>query len=107
MKLLLRLLMLCLLFPTYNYAQEETEEEDKKLSVTGSVDAYFRTNLTGPNEAFGDDDIPDFHRLCGDAPGICLLIKESLDLVPQSIPFREQYGQIVLTDRIAKCRLCG
>ena len=47
--------MICLILPTFIYAQEETEAEEKKLSVTGSVDAYFRTNFTGPNTAFGDE----------------------------------------------------
>ena len=37
-------------------AQETTEStSDKKFNLSGSVDAYFRTNLTGPNEAFEDD----------------------------------------------------
>ncbi|MBT8267926.1 MAG: porin [Bacteroidia bacterium] len=54
MKLFLRLFMFCLVLPIF--AQEENqEEEEKKLSITGSVDAYFRTNFTGPNEAFGDE----------------------------------------------------
>lgn len=35
-------------------SQEETS--DKKFTISGSVDAYFRTNLTGPNEAFEDGD---------------------------------------------------
>lgn len=38
------------------FAQEEEEETEKKLSLTGSVDAYFKSNLTGPNEAFFDED---------------------------------------------------
>ncbi|WP_460217836.1 outer membrane beta-barrel protein [Psychroserpens sp. MEBiC05023] len=38
-------------------AQETAENtSDKKFSISGSVDAYFRTNLTGPNEAFEDGD---------------------------------------------------
>ncbi len=38
-------------------AQEVKQEEDtKKFSISGSVDAYFKTNLTGPNEAFYDED---------------------------------------------------
>ncbi|OBX26644.1 putative OmpL-like beta-barrel porin-2 [Gelidibacter algens] len=42
-----------LLFTLFLSAQEESE---KKFTIGGSVDAYFRTNLTGPNEAFEDDD---------------------------------------------------
>ncbi len=42
-------------------AQDTTEEiSGKKFTISGSVDAYFRTNLTGPNEAFDDDDGPYF-----------------------------------------------
>nr|WP_321221965.1 outer membrane beta-barrel protein [uncultured Psychroserpens sp.] len=37
------------------FAQEE-EKDDKKFTISGSVDAYFRTNLTGPNEAIEDGD---------------------------------------------------
>lgn len=36
------------------FAQDETPE--KKLSISGSIDAYFRTNLTGPNTAMDDGD---------------------------------------------------
>lgn len=51
MKLIFTLsLLVCTLMLS---AQEETE---KKFSISGSVDAYFRTNLTGPNTAFEDDD---------------------------------------------------
>ncbi len=54
MKLLLRVLMLVFVLPLA--AQEEAaEEETKKLSVTGSVDAYYRTNITGTNKAFEDN----------------------------------------------------
>ena len=53
MKILLRFAMFCLIFPAF--AQEVPEEEEKKLSISGSVDAYFRTNLTGPNEAFDSE----------------------------------------------------
>jgi len=34
------------------FSQEETE---KKLKISGSVDAYYRANLTGPNEAFEEE----------------------------------------------------
>jgi hypothetical protein len=37
------------------FAQEETEEK-KKFSFSGSVDAYYKTNLSGPNVAFDDGD---------------------------------------------------
>lgn len=35
------------------HAQEENE---KKFTISGSVDAYFKTNLTGPNTAFEDEE---------------------------------------------------
>lgn len=38
------------------YAQDEEVVEEKKFNISGSVDAYFRTNITGPNEAFDDGD---------------------------------------------------
>ncbi|WP_296385841.1 outer membrane beta-barrel protein [Winogradskyella sp.] len=42
-------------------AQDSTEVSNgKKFSISGSVDAYFRTNLTGPNEAFDNGDGPYF-----------------------------------------------
>lgn len=56
MKRLLHFAMILSFFPLF--AQEdasESEENSKKLSISGSVDAYFRTNLTGPNEAFDVD----------------------------------------------------
>ena len=38
-------------------AQDTTEETtEKKFTISGSVDAYYRANLTGPNEAFEDGD---------------------------------------------------
>ncbi len=43
-----------LAFSMVLFAQEE--ETEKKFTISGSVDAYFRTNLTGPNEAFEDGD---------------------------------------------------
>lgn len=42
-----------LAFPFMLFAQEVHQ---KKLSIIGSVDAYFRTNITGFNEVFEDDD---------------------------------------------------
>ncbi len=54
MKLFLRLIMLFLVLPIFAQ-EEESEETKKKLSISGSVDAYFRTNFTGPNEAFDSD----------------------------------------------------
>jgi hypothetical protein len=38
------------------FAQEETEEQKKKFSFSGSVDAYYKTNLSGPNTAYDDGD---------------------------------------------------
>ncbi|GMQ25219.1 hypothetical protein Aoki45_19010 [Algoriphagus sp. oki45] len=47
------LLILCVVLSTYQivYAQEETiEEEAGSLTLSGSVDAYFRTNFNAPNK---------------------------------------------------------
>lgn len=47
------LLILCVALSTYQvaYAQEETtEEETGSLTLSGSVDAYFRANLNAPNK---------------------------------------------------------
>ena len=46
------LFLLCVIFNTLG--QDETTE--KKFSISGSIDAYFRTNLTGPNTAMEDLD---------------------------------------------------
>ncbi|MBT8286589.1 MAG: porin [Flavobacteriaceae bacterium] len=51
MKLLLRLFMLLVVLPIFGQ-EEASEEETKSFTVSGSIDAYFRTNITGPNEAF-------------------------------------------------------
>ncbi len=32
------------------FAQEETTEETGSLTLSGSIDAYFRTNLNAPNK---------------------------------------------------------
>lgn len=52
----LKLLLALLLTSSCILAQEASEEKEKKFSISGSVDAYFKTNLTGPNEAFEDGD---------------------------------------------------
>ena len=45
--------LLLLVFSLAIFAQEETV---KKFTISGSVDAYFRSNLTGPNQAFENED---------------------------------------------------
>lgn len=52
----LKITLACLLVSMMNFAQEKTEEknDEKKFTISGSVDAYFRTNLTGPNQADED-----------------------------------------------------
>lgn len=41
---------------TIGFAQEQAEEEKKTISITGSVDAYYKTNLSSSDRAiFGDD----------------------------------------------------
>ena len=55
------------------FAQEE-ETEEKKIKISGSVDAFFRTNITGPN---GDDAIApssSFANLDGFALGMANVI---------------------------------
>ncbi|MBC6368456.1 porin [Algoriphagus sp. AK58] len=46
------LLILCLTIASTQivFAQEETSEEEGSLTLSGSVDAYFRTNLNAPNK---------------------------------------------------------
>lgn len=39
------------LFSNFLFAQEEEEEESTPITISGSVDAYFRSNLTAPNRA--------------------------------------------------------
>ena len=52
----LKLLLTLLLATSSIFAQEPSDENIKKFSISGSIDAYFRTNITGPNEAFEDGD---------------------------------------------------
>ncbi|GGG10022.1 hypothetical protein GCM10011344_08330 [Dokdonia pacifica] len=49
----LKLLLGMSLCTTLLFAQDS--ENKKKFSISGSVDTYFRTNLTGPNTAFEED----------------------------------------------------
>ncbi|WP_343854303.1 porin [Algoriphagus jejuensis] len=46
------LLIFCVALSTYQmaFAQEEAEEETGSLTLSGSVDAYFRTNFNAPNK---------------------------------------------------------
>ncbi|MFN3999633.1 porin [Algoriphagus sp.] len=46
------LLILCVVFSTYQVAnaQEATTEETGSLTLSGSIDAYFRANLNAPNK---------------------------------------------------------
>jgi hypothetical protein len=48
------LLVFTLVFSASLIAQE-VEETKKKFSLSGSVDAYFKSNITGPNEASVDE----------------------------------------------------
>lgn len=41
-------------------AQEETETTEKKFEFNGSVDVYYRANITGPNDNIGTDADPAF-----------------------------------------------
>lgn len=46
------LLILCIVVSSFHvsFAQEETEKAPPALTLSGSVDAYFRTNLNAPNK---------------------------------------------------------
>ncbi|HAS58289.1 MAG TPA: porin [Algoriphagus sp.] len=46
------LLILCIVVSSFHvsFAQEETEKAPPSLTLSGSVDAYFRTNLNAPNK---------------------------------------------------------
>ena len=48
------LILFCILITFTGFSQEEEKESKKKFSLTGSVDAYFRQNISGPN---GEDAI--------------------------------------------------
>ena len=51
------IIALLLLFISVNlFAQDEAEEQKKKFSFSGSVDAYYKTNISGPNTAYDDGD---------------------------------------------------
>lgn len=73
MKKTITLFALLGIISTNLFAQEESETE-KKLTFSGSVDAYYRTNLTGPN---GEDAIApetSFANLDGFALGMANLV---------------------------------
>ena len=62
------------LLTTGVFAQEEETTEEKKINISGSLDTYYRTNLTGPN---GDNAIApgsSFANLDGFALGFANLI---------------------------------
>ncbi|MDN3686837.1 porin [Cyclobacterium jeungdonense] len=48
-----QLLIVLILFSTLSFVQAQEASEGSNLSLSGSVDAYFRTNLNAPNK--GDD----------------------------------------------------
>lgn len=48
------LLVFTVILTSFSYAQE-AEETKKKFSFSGSVDTYFKSNFTGPNEAVLDE----------------------------------------------------
>lgn len=62
MKNLFTFLFCCLTLLTI--AQEE-EEKKKKLSISGSVDAYYQTSLTATDQAFTDADGNDIFQTAG------------------------------------------
>lgn len=51
----LKLLVCMMLCTSFLFAQESTEENKERIQIKGSVDTYFRTNITGPNTAFEVD----------------------------------------------------
>ncbi|MBT8309519.1 MAG: outer membrane beta-barrel protein, partial [Flavobacteriaceae bacterium] len=73
MKKTITLFALLGVISTSLFAQEESETE-KKFTFSGSVDAYYRTNLTGPN---GEDAIApgsSFANLDGFALGMANIV---------------------------------
>lgn len=50
------ILLTMVLCTSYIFAQEQSKEVKNRFTISGSVDTYFRANLTGPNEAFEDED---------------------------------------------------
>jgi len=49
------LFALMLLMSLTTFAQEEEKEEKKKVSISGTVDAYYKTNLTSTDQAIFED----------------------------------------------------
>jgi len=70
-----QLLTLAILLTTiFLTAQEETEAPEKKLSISGSVDAYYRANLTAPNDENAIAPGSSFANLPGFALGMANVI---------------------------------
>lgn len=61
------------LFAIVSWAQETTEEE-KKFSISGSIDAYYRANLTAPNDENAIAPGSSFANLPGFALGMANVI---------------------------------
>ncbi len=72
----LPLLALLFLINTVALSQEKEEEEkeEKKISFSGSIDAYYRTNLNGPNDEDAVAPGSSFANLPGFALGMANLI---------------------------------
>ena len=64
------LLALLTVFSFKANAQESEEKEEKKFSITGSIDAYYRVNLNAPNG--GEDGAPAPGTSFADLPGFSL-----------------------------------
>ena len=70
-----RLFTLTLLLTTLVFNAQETEEkEEKKLSISGSIDAYYRANLTAPNDENAIAPGSSFANLPGFALGMANVI---------------------------------
>lgn len=75
MNFMKKILTLTLLLATLVISAQDTEETpDKKFSFSGSVDAYYRTNFTGPNDENAIAPGTSFANLPGFALGMANII---------------------------------
>jgi len=71
-KVILALLLIA--FSVNAFAQEESETEEKKFSISGSIDAYYRANIDAPNDEDAIAPGSSFANLPGFALGMANVI---------------------------------
>src|SRR5690554_6288085 len=70
-----KLLLLLILLASIRYAQAQEAAEESKITLSGSVDAYYRANFSGPNKGeYAQSPGTSFANLPGFALGMANVI---------------------------------